>query len=254
MVQDNNPVSPRGSAVPQGRRAVSGGSTPPSHVAAPTRRSSSGQSPHASRLPSVGSHEGQGSLRPIGTPDRAQRRGRGRGSRSRLASSLPVVGSLDEQGAPRPIGVDPAQTGAFARIDASQGATVETRDNIGRISPDSTASWSRTGLGAEMRLRGARRPQVASRSHAKEPDPHTLVDQLKERWFIVVAALIVLGISFVLLRGCIESANKVSEQVGQPPQQTQTSAEGSVTYQGTVFSISKQDDGTYALEIGRAHV
>lgn len=250
MAQDNNPVSPRGSAVPQGRRAVPGGSTPRSHATGFTRSSSSGQSPLASRLPSVGSHEGQGSLRPIGTPHRAQRRGRGRGSRSRLASSLPVVGPLDEQEAPRPIGVDPAQTGAFARIDASQGATVETRDNIGKISPDSTASWSRTGLGAEMRLRGARRPRVASRSHAKEPDPHTLVDQLKERWFIVVAALIVLGISFVLLRGCIESANKVSEQVGQPPQQTQTSAEGSVTYQGTVFSISKQDSGTYAL-VGR---
>ena len=106
------------------------------------------------------------------------------------------------------------------------------------------------GLAPRCACGGARRPRVASRSHAKEPDPHTLVDQLKERWFIVVAALIVLGISFVLLRGCIESANKVSEQVGQPPQQTQTSAEGSVTYQGTVFSISKQDDGTYAL-VGR---
>ena len=254
MAQDNNPVSPRGSAVPQGRRAVPGGSTPRSHATGFTRSSSSGQSPLASRLPSVGSYEGQGSLRPIGTPHRAQRRGRGRGSRSRLASSLPVVGPLDEQEAPRPIGVDPAQTGAFARIDASQGATVETRDNIGKISPDSTASWSRTGLGAEMRLRGARRPRVASRSHAKEPDPHTLVDQLKERWFIVVAALIVLGISFVLLRGCIESANKVSEQVGQPPQQTQTSAEGSVTYQGTVFSISKQDDVSGCRQRRRAKI
>ena len=261
MAQDNNPVSPRGSAVPQGRRAVPGGSTPRSHATGFTRSSSSGQSPLASRLPSVGSHEGQGSLRPIGTPHRAQRRGRGRGSRSRLASSLPVVGPLDEQEAPRPIGVDPAQTGAFARIDASQGATVETRDNIGKISRTGDLAtrdengWLHMVGRAHRMINTAGElvapPSVERALRTLEAVSDALVVGLPdERWGQVVAALIVLGISFVLLRGCIESANKVSEQVGQPPQQTQTSAEGSVTYQGTVFSISKQDEGTYAL-VGR---
>lgn len=167
--------------------------------------------------------------------------------RSQLASVLPVITSSDEQDAPRPIGVDPEATGAFQRISAGQGATVETRENVSKVSPDSTASWSRKGLGAEMRLRGSRRPQVQDRSRDGEDD-RSLGQQVKEHWIILVALVAVIVVGGFLLHGCLSSVQDTGTGDTGEVQQAQTSADGTVTYQGTVFSLAQRDDGSYVLQ------
>ena len=169
-------------------------------------------------------------------------------SRSDLASALPTISSQDEQSAPRPIGVDPSATGAFRRISAGEGATVETRENVGKVSPDSTNSWSRVGLGAEMRLQGSSRPQVEDRPQEEKGEGRRLSQQLREHWIILVALIAVIVVGGFLMHGCLDSVQKAGSNGGKEPQQAQTTADGSVTYQGTVFSIAQRDDGSYVLQ------
>lgn len=179
-------------------------------------------------------------------PRRGKHAAHAKTDRARLSSSLPTVGPLDEQGAPRPIGVDPQSTGAFSRIASGEGATVETRDNIGRISPDSTSSWRRTGLGDDMRLTGRNRPRVSGRSQGGADGTPSLMAQLREHWLIMVAAGLMIVLGLLFLRSCLVAPSDGPDPQ-QGAQQTQTAADGTLTYQGTTFSLRRQDDGTYAL-------
>lgn len=159
-----------------------------------------------------------------------------------LSQSVPLVGAPDEQDSPRPIGVDPAETGSFRRIGAGEGATVETRDNIGRISADSTASWKRTGYGAGMRLTGASRPQVASREEASRAHRGIFAA-------LALVAVAIAALGMFALRGALmgERGSTVEGVV----EQSQTSSAGSIEYRGTTFTLEKRENGKFAL-MGRS--
>lgn len=144
---------------------------------------------------------------------------------------------MAEQAAPRPV-LDPAETGSFQRIDASMGAKVETRDNVERLSADSTASWRRSGYGSEKRLSDAYRPQTK----AHEPKTHA---NRKFVIAIIVLAAIVVGIGGYLAYNILNQpkAQKKTEEV----EQTVVPIDQSVRYRDATYSITKQDDGSYAL-------
>ncbi len=143
-----------------------------------------------------------------------------------------------EQDAPRPIGVDPAQTGSFQRISAGQGATVETRQNVSKISADSTSSWTRVGLGDEMRLQGTHKPTVRRREARYKTNRKLFVG-------LGVAVALVLALGGVLFWRALSSSRGATTQ--QEQAQGQTDVGGTLTNRGTTFALRKQESGRYAL-------
>ncbi|EHF02904.1 MULTISPECIES: hypothetical protein [unclassified Olsenella] len=143
-----------------------------------------------------------------------------------------------EQDAPRPIGVDPAQTGSFQRISAGQGATVETRQNVSKISADSTSSWTRIGLGDEMRLQGSHKPSVQRREARYKTSRKLFVG-------LGVAVAVVLALGGFLFWRALSSSRSAATR--QEQAQGQTQADGTITNRGTTFALRKQSSGKYAL-------
>ena len=137
--------------------------------------------------------------------------------------------------APRPIGVDPMETGSFRRIDATEGARVTTRANASR-----TASFrAQNARPAEkVRMSSAGRPKV---------EHHDVEVQSNKRVFVAltIGALVVMGIVGTLLFRALVSV----EEAGEKPvvEQMQTNVDEGIEYRGTVYSLTKQDNGTYAL-------
>lgn len=139
-----------------------------------------------------------------------------------------------EQAAPRPV-MDPAETGSFQRIDASQGAVVTDRHNVGETTEFSAEAIRRA---EQERLRGSRRPKVRSHeAKTKMSRPIAIV--------LIVVALVVIIVGVRLAISAIDSGRDDGQD--QVAEQAQAEADGSIEYRGTTFSLQQQDDGTYAL-------
>lgn len=145
---------------------------------------------------------------------------------------------MAEQAAPRPV-LDPAETGSFQRIDAGMGARVETRENVERISADSTASWKRSGYGSERRLSDEYRPQTQSRE-PKRRTSHKLVAVLA----LLVVAVVCAGGYYVYR---LINQPEPEEPEEQEAEQAVVDIDQSVHYRGSSYYLSLQDDGSYAL-------
>lgn len=157
--------------------------------------------------------------------------------RAQLRDSLPLIGDdFSEQAAPRPV-LDPAATGSFQRIEVGQGATVENRSNVGKISPDSTASWRRTGLGSEMRLQGAHAPRVAHRETKHHSDRRFVV-------LIILLAGILCGAGAYLVHGLL-GVHK--PQGSSNTEQVQAAANQTIEYRGTAYAVRQTDTGSYEV-------
>lgn len=141
---------------------------------ASTRSSSSGQSPLCLSACTVCwlPRGGRGSLRPIGTPHRAQRRVESRGSRSRLASEPADAWVPSTGGHRRPTGVDPAQTRGLPPHRCEPGCHGRDQGITWRRSRLTPLRAGRARAWRRDAPTGARRSRVASGSHAKEPDTH----------------------------------------------------------------------------------
>ncbi|MBP3885130.1 MAG: hypothetical protein J6D54_09380, partial [Olsenella sp.] len=144
---------------------------------------------------------------------------------------------MSEQEAPRPV-LDPAATGSFTRLDVGAGATIETRSNVSQISPDSTASWSRQGHGAENRLRGKNRPQVKSRSTKVKGDGKLFA-------IVAVAAALVIAVALVVANGFLKPGGQ--ESTGGQVERTQVDAGQSITYRNISYKLERQQSGKFAL-------
>ncbi len=200
-----------------------------SHAGATPRRqvsggSGSGAARHASHLSPVSAPASQGA----------------RPSRDRLRNLPQIDTGGSEQDAPRPIGVDPAVTGSFRRIDVGEGAKVETRDNVRTISPDSTSSWTRTGFGEEMQLQGRNKPRVRNRETKIKTNKRLNIG-------IAIAAAVIILLAILAFNGIISHRPSAEQTDSGQVEQTQTGSDGSINYNGTVFSIRQGDDGKYAL-------
>lgn len=144
---------------------------------------------------------------------------------------------MSEQEAPRPV-LDPAATGSFTRLDVGAGATIETRSNVSQISPDSTASWSRQGHGAENRLRGKNRPQVKSRSTKVKGDGKLFA-------IIAIAAALVVAVGLFVANGILKPGGQ--KETGGQSEQAQVDAGQTITYRNISYKLERQASGKFAL-------
>ena len=154
------------------------------------------------------------------------------------AHSIPE--DVDDSTAPRQSAapVDSLQT-----LSAGQGARVTTRDNAAEaadIARDRAERRSRN-----RRLSGRNRPEYGTKPQRK---PANLKSVLLVIAGVVGLFVILAIVAFVTFLGAQdnpqpqESAASVEE-----PQQVQTTADGSVTYQGISYSLEATGDGTYAV-------
>ena len=154
------------------------------------------------------------------------------------AHSIPE--DVDDSTAPRQSAapVDSLQT-----LSAGQGARVTTRDNAAEaadIARDRAERRSRN-----RRLSGRNRPEYGTKPQRK---PANLKSVLLVIAGVVGLFVILAIVAFVTFLGAQdnpqpqEPADSVEE-----PQQVQTTADGSVTYQGVSYSLEATGDGTYAV-------
>lgn len=151
-----------------------------------------------------------------------------------------VPEDVDDGSAPRQSAV-PA--GSLKTLSAGQGARVTTRDNASEaadIARDRAAERSRS-----RRLRGRNRPRYGKEPERKPVNPKFVL--------LVIAGVVGLFVILAIVAVVTFLAAQDNPQPQEPaagveePQQVQTTADGSVTYQGVSYSLEATGDGTYAV-------
>ena len=166
-----------------------------------------------------------------------------------------VPEDVDDGSAPRQ---SAAPAGSLKTLSAGQGARVTTRDNAAEaadIARDRAAERSRS-----RRLRGRNRPRYGKEPERKPVNPKfvLLVIAGVVGLFVILAIVAVVTflaaqdnlaiVAFVTFLGAQDNAQKAEPAASvEEPQQVQTTADGSVTYQGISYSLEATGDGTYAV-------
>lgn len=154
------------------------------------------------------------------------------------AHSIPE--DVDDSTAPRQSAapVDSLQT-----LSAGQGARVTTRDNAAEaadIARDRAERRSRN-----RRLSGRNRPEYGTKPQRK---PANLKSVLLVIAGVVGLFVILAIVAFVTFLGAQDNPQPQEPAASvEEPQQVQTTADGSVTYQGISYSLEATGDGTYAV-------
>lgn len=154
------------------------------------------------------------------------------------AHSIPE--DVDDSTAPRQSAapVDSLQT-----LSAGQGARVTTRDNAAEaadIARDRAERRSRS-----RRLSGRNRPEYGTKPQRK---PANLKSVLLVIAGVVGLFVILAIVAFVTFLGAQDNPQPQEPAASvEEPQQVQTTADGSVTYQGISYSLEATGDGTYAV-------
>lgn len=154
------------------------------------------------------------------------------------AHSIPE--DVDDSTAPRQSAapVDSLQT-----LSAGQGARVTTRDNAAEaadIARDRAERRSRN-----RRLSGRNRPEYGTKPQRK---PANLKSVLLVIAGVVGLFVILAIVAFVTFLGAQDNPQPQEPAASvEEPQQVQTTADGSVTYQGVSYSLEATGDGTYAV-------
>jgi hypothetical protein len=148
------------------------------------------------------------------------------------AAQQPAATSSD---APRPIGVDPAETGAFSKITADQGAVVTNRDSAA----EAVRAARKTKDRSSKRMKQAKRPEVKTHGASRRA-PRKLLAVLG-----IALALVVIGVAvFAILHMGDEEADVTpSRQVTQ-----EVSASEGVFYDGYTYSFAEKDGGAWWFE------
>ncbi len=154
------------------------------------------------------------------------------------AHSIPE--DVDDSTAPRQSAapVDSLQT-----LSAGQGARVTTRDNAAEaadIARDRAERRSRN-----RRLSGRNRPEYGTKPQRKTANLKSVLLVIAG----VVGLFVILAIvAFVTFLGAQDNPQPQEPAASvEEPQQVQTTADGSVTYQGISYSLEATGDGTYAV-------
>lgn len=151
-----------------------------------------------------------------------------------------VPEDVDDGSAPRQ---SAAPAGSLKTLSAGQGARVTTRDNAAEaadIARDRAAERSRS-----RRLRGRNRPRYGKEPERKPVNPKFVL--------LVIAGVVGLFVILAIVAVVTFLAAQDNPQPQEPaagveePQQVQTTADGSVTYQGVSYSLEATGDGTYAV-------
>ncbi len=151
-----------------------------------------------------------------------------------------VPEDVDDGSAPRQ---SAAPAGSLKTLSAGQGARVTTRDNAAEaadIARDRAAERSRS-----RRLRGRNRPRYGKEPERKPVNPKFVL--------LVIAGVVGLFVILAIVAVVTFLAAQDNPQPQEPaagveePQQVQTTADGSVTYQGVSYSLKATGDGTYAV-------
>ena len=154
------------------------------------------------------------------------------------AHSIPE--DVDDSTAPRQSAapVDSLQT-----LSAGQGARVTTRDNAAEaadIARDRAERRSRN-----RRLSGRNRPEYGTKPQRK---PANLKSVLLVIAGVAGLFVILAIVAFVTFLGAQDNPQPQEPAASvEEPQQVQTTADGSVTYQGISYSLEATGDGTYAV-------
>lgn len=154
------------------------------------------------------------------------------------AHSIPE--DVDDSTAPRQSAapVDSLQT-----LSAGQGARVTTRDNAAEaadIARDRAERRSRS-----RRLSGRNRPEYGTKPQRK---PANLKSVLLVIAGVAGLFVILAIVAFVTFLGAQDNPQPQEPAASvEEPQQVQTTADGSVTYQGISYSLEATGDGTYAV-------
>lgn len=154
------------------------------------------------------------------------------------AHSIPE--DVDDSTAPRQSAapVDSLQT-----LSAGQGARVTTRDNAAEaadIARDRAERRSRN-----RRLSGRNRPEYGTKPQRK---PANLKSVLLVIAGVAGLFVILAIVGFVTFLGAQDNPQPQEPAASvEEPQQVQTTADGSVTYQGISYSLEATGDGTYAV-------
>lgn len=154
------------------------------------------------------------------------------------AHSIPE--DVDDSTAPRQSAapVDSLQT-----LSAGQGARVTTRDNAAEaadIARDRAERRSRN-----RRLSGRNRPEYGTKPQRK---PANLKSVLLVIAGVAGLFVILAIVAFVTFLGAQDNSQPQEPAASvEEPQQVQTTADGSVTYQGISYSLEATGDGTYAV-------
>ena len=154
------------------------------------------------------------------------------------AHSIPE--DVDDSTAPRQSAapVDSLQT-----LSAGQGARVTTRDNAAEaadIARDRAERRSRS-----RRLSGLNRPEYGTKPQSK---PANLKSVLLVIAGVAGLFVILAIVAFVTFLGAQDNPQPQEPAASvEEPQQVQTTADGSVTYQGISYSLEATGDGTYAV-------
>ncbi|MCI1665997.1 MAG: hypothetical protein LKI25_06490 [Atopobiaceae bacterium] len=138
--------------------------------------------------------------------------------------------------APRPIGVDPAETGSFTKLGSGEGAVIPTRDNA-----DAAADAARSSLRSTRseRISGRHRPETASHEQNLQVDKRLFIG-------LGIAAVIVIVVVCLLVKNAYDSTSTPATTSSQI-EQTQVSADQTISYGGYTYGITTADDGAYAF-------
>ena len=148
---------------------------------------------------------------------------------------------VDDSTAPRRCAapVDSLQT-----LSAGQGARVTTRENAAEaadIARDRAEQRSRN-----RRLSGRNRPEYGSKPERKPANLKSVLLVIAGVVGLFVILAIVAGVTFLGAQDNTQSAEPAAT-TAEERQQVQTTADGSVTYQGVSYAIEATGDGTYAV-------
>ena len=148
---------------------------------------------------------------------------------------------VDDSTAPRQCAapVDSLQT-----LSAGQGARVTTRENAAEaadIARDRAERRSRN-----RRLSGRNRPEYGSKPERKPANLKSVLLVIAGVVGLFVILAIVAFVTFLGAQDNTQSAEPAAT-TAEEPQQVQTTADGSVTYQGVSYAIEAAGGGTYAV-------
>ncbi|WP_130811310.1 hypothetical protein [Olsenella sp. Marseille-P4559] len=147
---------------------------------------------------------------------------------------------IDDGAAPRQ---SAAPAGSLETLSAGQGARVTTRDNATEaadIARDRAAERSRN-----RRLSGRNRPSYGHEPQRKSPDVKSVLLVVAGVVGLFVILAIAAFVTFLNAQDTPQSQETTTTV--EEPQQAQTTADGTVTYQGITYSIEATEAGGYAV-------